>query len=55
MIHSYSNVVLDVLQSLSENGLNVEIITTEARPSSDNMVTNGHRVAAKCKELDLEC
>lgn len=35
--------------------MNVEIITTEARPTKDKMQTNGQRVADRCKELDLEC
>lgn len=39
MIHSYSSVILDVLKSLSERALNVEVITTEARPASQT--TNG--------------
>lgn len=48
MIHSYSKVILDILSSLSERGLNVDIITTEARPTVDGMQTNGARVAARC-------
>jgi|DEB19_MinimDraft_2_1074335.scaffolds.fasta_scaffold31693_1 translation initiation factor 2B subunit (eIF-2B alpha/beta/delta family) len=55
MIHSYSKVILDILRSLSERGLNVDIITTEARPTAEGMQTNGARVAARCKELDLQC
>ena len=56
MIHSYSSVVLDVLQSLAvERGLNIQIITTEARPTPEGLMNNGARVAARCAELDLEC
>lgn len=55
MIHSYSSVVLDVLESLSERGLNVECITTESRPTQDGMQTNGTKVKARCEELGLQC
>jgi translation initiation factor eIF-2B subunit alpha len=55
MIHSLSTVVLDVLESLSERGLNVDIITTEARPSHSDSRTNGQQVKDRCDELDLKC
>jgi len=55
MIHSYSSVVLNVLESLSERGLNVEIITTEARPTQDGMQTAGTKVFTRCEELGLHC
>lgn len=53
MIHSYSSVIIDVLKSLSERALNVEVITTEAHPSSQT--TNGQKVQQKCDELGLHC
>ncbi len=55
MVHSYSSVVLDVLQSLSERGLNVEIIATESRPILQGNETKGLRVANQCEKLGLQC
>lgn len=55
LVHSYSSVVLSVLESLSKLGINIEIITTEARPTPEGVETNGHKVKEFCRELGLEC
>ena len=50
MIHSYSRTVLDVIQSVSERGHRIKVITTEGMPSKTSAI-----VEAKCKELGIEC
>ena len=50
MIHSYSKTVLDTIQSVSERGNRIKVITTEGMPSKTSEI-----VKKKCDELGIEC
>ena len=41
---------MQVLENLSKEGNQIRVITTEAQPSNTGVI-----VAAKCKEMGLEC
>lgn len=44
-----------MLESFNQCGLNIQIITTEARPTLEGMKNNGQLVLEKCKDLNLSC
>lgn len=50
LVHSYSSVVLDVIQGVSERGLRIKVITTEGMPSRTSAI-----VQEKCDRLGIEC
>ena len=50
LIHSYSRVVLNVIQHACERGLKLKVITTEAQPSHTSK-----QVADACEKMGIEC
>ena len=50
LVHSYSSIVLDVIQGVSERGLRIKVITTEGMPSRTSAI-----VQEKCDKLGIEC
>jgi len=50
LVHSYSSVVLDVIQSVSERGLRIKVITTEGMPSRTSAI-----VQEKCDQMGIQC
>ena len=50
LVHSYSSVVLDVIQGVSERGLRIKVITTEGMPSHTSEI-----VREKCAQFGVEC